>query len=205
MTTTALQWNPASPEATGRMVGTLLAEGVDFRHPSGYGETTTLQIGPTDAPIAEPGDWIVAEDDDWGIVRAADYAAWTATRERLGRIEQSISDADNHWCMYQEGIDPKELARAALAVVQPELDKLTEERDQAIAHDRQPYPTAWAYEQACKALETHRTRADAAEAVIAGVRAKHKPRTERHGSACVQCGIVWPCPTYTDLGEGVEA
>lgn len=29
-------------------------------------------------------------------------------------------------------------------------------RDQAIAHDRQPYPTAWAYEQACKTIERMR-------------------------------------------------
>ena len=32
------------------------------------------------------------------------------------------------------------------------MAKLRWERDLAIAHDRQPYPTAWAYEQACKAL-----------------------------------------------------
>jgi hypothetical protein len=43
-------------------------------------------------------------------------------------------------------------------------------------------------------------RAERAEAVIAEVRAKHKKRTERHGSGCVQCGIVWPCPTYLTLG-----
>lgn len=23
----------------------------------------------------------------------------------------------------------------------------------------------------------------------------HGPRTERHGSCCVHCGLVWPCPT----------
>jgi hypothetical protein len=33
---------------------------------------------------------------------------------------------------------------------------LERERDLAIAHDTQPYPTAWAYEQACKALEKMR-------------------------------------------------
>lgn len=33
-----------------------------------------------------------------------------------------------------------------------EMDRLRKERDDAIAHDRQPYPTAWAYEQVCKAL-----------------------------------------------------
>jgi hypothetical protein len=35
--------------------------------------------------------------------------------------------------------------------------ELRRDRDLAIAHDRQPYPTAWAYEQACKAL--HRKEA----------------------------------------------
>ena len=33
-----------------------------------------------------------------------------------------------------------------------ENKKLREERDLAIAHDRQPYPTAWSYEQVCTAL-----------------------------------------------------
>lgn len=45
-----------------------------------------------------------------------------------------------------------------------QLAAAVEERDLAIAHDRQPYPTAWAYEQACAALDAHRERADAAEA-----------------------------------------
>src|ERR1035437_7936571 len=31
-----------------------------------------------------------------------------------------------------------------------EISSMRYERDLAIAHDRQPYPTAWAYEQACK-------------------------------------------------------
>jgi hypothetical protein len=30
------------------------------------------------------------------------------------------------------------------------LKALARERDLAVAHDRQPYPTAWAYEQVCK-------------------------------------------------------
>ena len=43
-----------------------------------------------------------------------------------------------------------------------------------------------------------------AEAVIARVRQLHSdPRTERHGSGCVQCGIVWPCPTRRAL-DGYE-
>lgn len=37
-----------------------------------------------------------------------------------------------------------------------ELELARRERDEAIAHDRQPYPTAWAYEQACKTIERMR-------------------------------------------------
>lgn len=44
------------------------------------------------------------------------------------------------------------------------LERTERERDEAIAHDRQPYPTAWAYEQAVVALEKHRQRANKAEA-----------------------------------------
>lgn len=44
-----------------------------------------------------------------------------------------------------------------------ENERLTEERDLAVAHDRQPYPTQWAYDQACKALHKNEERADQAE------------------------------------------
>lgn len=50
------------------------------------------------------------------------------------------------------------------------IEQLRQERDQAVAHDRQPYPTAWAYEQACKAREAWRERAEKAEAAAARVR-----------------------------------
>jgi hypothetical protein len=55
----------------------------------------------------------------------------------------------------------REIDRNALAVYMAVADaeqaELRRERDLAVAHDRQPYPTAWAYEQACKAL--HRKEA----------------------------------------------
>jgi hypothetical protein len=53
---------------------------------------------------------------------------------------------------------------AEVAALTAERDRLREELDLAIAHDRQPYPTADAYEAACRALEKHRERADKAEA-----------------------------------------
>jgi len=40
------------------------------------------------------------------------------------------------------------------------------ERDQALAHDRQPYPTAWAYEQACMARDEWQRLAEAAHARV---------------------------------------
>lgn len=70
--------------------------------------------------------------------------------------------------------DPKEAwnpAAPLLDAIIGDLEQLRRERDLAIAHDRQPYPTAWAYEQACKAREVHRERADAAEARIGNLRA----------------------------------
>ncbi|MFF0139704.1 hypothetical protein ACFYRN_25025 [Streptomyces sp. NPDC005227] len=45
-----------------------------------------------------------------------------------------------------------DLADAAMAVADAEQATLRRDRDLAVAHDRQPYPTAWAYEQACAAL-----------------------------------------------------
>ncbi|ULA64480.1 MAG: hypothetical protein LZF86_140005 [Nitrospira sp.] len=44
------------------------------------------------------------------------------------------------------------------------VEELEEERDLAIAHDRQPYPTASAYEQVCAVLE--RTKQDLASVTV---------------------------------------
>ena len=46
-------------------------------------------------------------------------------------------------------------------VLKARLAEVELERDLAIAHDRQPYPTAHAYEQVCKALETSRASCEA--------------------------------------------
>jgi hypothetical protein len=54
-------------------------------------------------------------------------------------------------------------ADVVLAVRDKEMAALREERDQVVAHDRQPYPTQWAYDQACAALETQRQSAEQAE------------------------------------------
>lgn len=52
------------------------------------------------------------------------------------------------------------------------IDRLAQQRDLAIAHDRQPYPTAHAYEQTCRALEAQRRRAQDAQARLEAVLAQ---------------------------------
>lgn len=52
----AMQWQPGDLAAAGMLVGWLLRSGVQFNHPSGEGETTTLAI--KGQPLALPGDWI---------------------------------------------------------------------------------------------------------------------------------------------------
>ncbi|MGW0795969.1 hypothetical protein [Streptomyces sp. NPDC002692] len=54
-------------------------------------------------------------------------------------------------------------ADAAMAVSDAEQTKLRRDLELAVAHDRQPYPTAWAYGQACQAL---RRKTDALERVL---------------------------------------
>ncbi len=88
-------------------------------------------------------------------------ARWT-TAPLATRVETHIGLNTN--CGGTEGV--YRLRDLIMGEVQPELDRLTAERDEALrgAHllDRRR-PTVWAYEQACKALEKHRQRADAAE------------------------------------------
>ena len=132
---------------------------------------------PADEHDAVPGAWVDGDE----LMEAIAAAVW----EHCGTEGTSLIVDD-----------PRNIAGTAAAVARRFADaeqaELRRERDLAIAHDRQPYPTAWAYEQACKAL---RRKTD----VLDQVRAMHRKRTERHGSGCVQCGIVWPCPTYKAL------
>lgn len=86
---------------------------------------------------------------------------------------------------------PTEIANAVLAQIEkhPSL---------TIRHYA---PTQDAYDRACAALEKHRKRADDAERIVEELRRLHHgPRTERHGSGCIQCGILWPCPSAKAVG-----
>lgn len=70
--------------------------------------------------------------------------------ERRTRYAAVIRDTVNHVADLRTF--DEQLADAVITVADTEQAELRRERDLAIAHDRQPYPTAWAYEQACKAL-----------------------------------------------------
>ncbi|WP_431985260.1 hypothetical protein [Streptomyces qinglanensis] len=54
-------------------------------------------------------------------------------------------------------------------------------------------------EEAHAALERARETDARRKNQIALVRDMHRPRAERRESGCVQCGIVWPCPTRRAL------
>ena len=75
-----------------------------------------------------------------------------------------------------------------------ELEAAERERDLAIAHDRQPYPTAHAYEMACKARTKWQDRAEAAERVVESLRLD-RDKTNRTRAAL---------EVYDALGSGVS-
>lgn len=78
--------------------------------------------------------------------------------EHMAAYEQKLFSEHN-----REGID------AVMAVADAEQAELSRERDLAVAHDRQPYPTTWAYEQACAAL---RRKTDTIERVRTALAAR---------------------------------
>jgi hypothetical protein len=56
----AHQWQPSEPEATGRLIATLNAHGVDHRCTANTGARTSLTIRTLEGEMtAQPGDWII--------------------------------------------------------------------------------------------------------------------------------------------------
>jgi hypothetical protein len=66
------------------------------------------------------------------------------------------------------GIPPAEAKqlRADLDAARARIAEVERERDLAITHDRQPYPTAEAYDKACAALWKHKADLDAARKLL---------------------------------------
>jgi hypothetical protein len=95
-----------------------------------------------DDSMSNEGEWGY---EDWDQPRG-DERVTTFTKEQL-----------EYWAQTQP------LAAFALSLME-RAEAAERDRDLAIAHDRQPYPTAEAYELACAAVEKHRKRAKNAEA-----------------------------------------
>jgi hypothetical protein len=113
-----------------------------------------------------------------------------ARRERYATAIRTAGDTAYGNRPFNEAITD-----AVLAVADAEQAELRRERDLAIAHDRQPYPTAWAYEQVCKARTKHQERADKAEALIAEMRAQ----TLRDAAEiCDEAGAVYASKNLND-------
>lgn len=94
-----LQWQPDDLAGTGRVVGTLIADKVDFHHPSGMGATTTLLIRtPHSNLLAEPGDWLVRiQTSTWHVTSdSADAfrAVAQASGHRLGDLVEYDTRTD---------------------------------------------------------------------------------------------------------------
>lgn len=60
-----------------------------------------------------------------------------------------------------------------VTILEAERDDALRQRDLAVAHDRQPYPTAWAYERACDVMHEAKERAELAEAKVRAVERLH--------------------------------
>lgn len=113
-------------------------------------------------------------------------AECNAANERAEQAETVLAERDEAKALLEQlrspeitNYDSQQLARwiskaighgMEAAKLRAELATASEERDLAIGHDRQPYPTAWAYDQACAALNQHRERADRAEQKLAELR-----------------------------------
>lgn len=74
---------------------------------------------------------------------------------------------------------------AEITTLRAQLATALKERDEAIAHDRQPYPTAYAYEKVCEILTTRTAERDIAIAISAAKDARiaelERERDERRG------------------------
>jgi hypothetical protein len=91
--------------------------------------------------------WLHAEAV-WRLDTLSDYAGDQANARRAAETE-------------------RDMLRIDLNTTEEQLADARRERDLAVAHDRQPYPTAWAYEQACRSLNQRDASIDKALALLA--------------------------------------
>jgi len=94
----------------------------------------------------------------------------------------------------------------ALAASRAQVEALTEERDLAVAHDTQPYPTAEAYERVCAARDKGQARAEALEAIeahdfVVGPEYRPGPKGPRIGWAVYEDWSAAAGDTFSEDGS----
>jgi hypothetical protein len=87
----------------------------------------------------------------------SDLAKWATAKRKLKEAERRGEE---------KGLEGYRAARFREEEQRQRADKAEGERDLAVAHDRQPYPTADAYEKVCAALEAMRADRDRLERVF---------------------------------------
>ncbi len=135
----------------------------------------------------------------WQATAGAMAASFARALHALNEVDPARAQQITDWFQgpfENEGPDPEEhtdwlervVTNGNLAVMEQWV-----EEGRRLAQSSKEATDAW---------EETNVQAGRDQRLIAEVRAMHKRRTERHGSGCVQCGIVWPCPTYKALGGG---
>lgn len=103
----------------------------------------------------------------------------TVLEDLIATKSEGDSYRDNDGCLparlkgrsrYEAADEAFETEAERIRAARARIRELELERNLAVAHDRQPYPTAWAYEQACKALATAREQIRAKDEQIARLR-----------------------------------
>ncbi|MEV0526014.1 hypothetical protein AB0I66_21495 [Streptomyces sp. NPDC050439] len=145
----------------------------------------TLDEQPTPAAVDLRG-CPTPETHNWGCGCPTDEAPAAELRERCeAAVRMILAGTGAHtvdeWAQY--------VTAAVLPIFTSRIIKLTRERDLAIAHDRQPYPTASAYEQACAALHAHRDRAELLATTLDTV-LRNFVHKGHPGEPCLQTGWI---------------
>lgn len=110
--------------------------------------------------------------------------------------------------VYEQAIeDALDILAAEAVAASARADQAERERDLAIAHDRQPYPTAAAYEAVCKARTKWEARAAeleaALEAIARNAEAWHGPPEDSRHAAALAVIAKWARDPST-VPEGIR-
>lgn len=138
----------------------------------------TDQRTPDDRPATEAGrrlwDWMRGDSVASNVPVPEDILAIEQEAALLDRLRVPLSEKwwrDGSMVVDGDGPLDDDQHYVADAATDDAAQRFVDWHNEALAfaaaHDRQPYPTAWAYEQACRVRDEWRDRALAAEAALA--------------------------------------